>query len=444
MAPAGRHRNHPFNGCHQAISTFAACVRRSKLARNPAALFLPHSRELHPTVAPDTVQGMRTQVAIIGGGPAGLLLSQLLHLSGVDSVLFERRSRAYVEGRIRAGVLESRTAALLGRAGADARMRRDALFHDGFRICFGDDCFRIDLRALTGTGVVVYGQTEITRDLYELRLADEGRIIFEAEDLAIHDFRSAKPRVTYRRDNTDHEIACDFIAGCDGYHGVCRGSIPVNAIASVERAVPFGWLGVLSETPPVDHELIYSRSSRGFALCSMRSKTLSRYYLQVPVTDDIGGWPDERFWDELRCRIPDANAAKLVTGHSIEKSIAPLRSFVCEPMRCGWLFLAGDAAHIVPPTGAKGLNLAAADAGDLAAALLMHYREHNDSTLDSYSERALRRAWNAVPFSWWMTMLTHVMGDEFSGRLQRAEFEMLKISRAAAELLAQNYCGLVC
>ncbi len=408
------------------------------------SLSAPDYGELHPTVAPDTVQEMRTHVAIIGGGPAGLLLSQLLHLGGVESMLLERRSRAYVEGRIRAGVLESRTAALLGRAAADSRMRRDALFHDGFRICFGDDCFRLDLRALTGTGVVVYGQTEITRDLYELRLAADGGVVFEAGDVAVHDFASAKPRVTYRCDNTDHEVVCDFIAGCDGSHGVCRASIPVNAIATFERVVPFGWLGVLSETPPVDDELIYSRSPGGFALCSMRSKTLSRYYLQVPVTDNIEDWPDARFWDELRHRIPESAAARLVTGRSVEKSIAPLRSFVCEPLRFGGLFLAGDAAHIVPPTGAKGLNLAAADTGDLAAALLMHYRESDDSALDSYSERALRRAWNAVRFSWWMTMLTHVMGDEFSGRLQRAEFKMLKISRAAAELLAQNYCGLVC
>jgi p-hydroxybenzoate 3-monooxygenase len=380
-------------------------------------------------------------VAIIGGGPAGLLLSQLLYSSGVDNIILERRSRAHVESRIRAGVLESRTAELLNRAQAGARMQRDALLHDGFNLCFGGDCLHVDVKALAGTPLVVYGQTEITRDLYELRLGAGGQIVFEAEDAALHDIMG-NPRVTYRHDGVQREISCDFVAGCDGFHGISRASIPATALTTYERSLPFGWLGVLSETPPVDDELIYSRSPRGFALCSMRSRHLSRYYVQCPLSEDIAGWSDARFWDELRRRLPESAASRLITGPSLEKSIAPLRSFVCEPMRFGRLFLAGDAAHIVPPTGAKGLNLAAADAGALADALVLHYREHDDSGLDNYSARALRGAWSAVRFSWWMTMLTHPMGDEFSGQLQRAEFDMLRRSHAAAELLARNYCGM--
>lgn len=380
-------------------------------------------------------------MAIIGGGPAGLLLSQLLHLSGVDNIILERRSRAHVEGRIRAGVLESRTAELLYRAQAGVRMQHDALLHDGFNLCFGRDCLRVDVKALAGTSLVVYGQTEITRDLYELRLAEGGQIVFESEDVALHDITD-KPRVTYRLDGAQREISCDFVAGCDGFHGISRASIPAAALKTYERSLPYGWLGVLSETPPVDDELIYSRSARGFALCSMRSRSLSRYYVQCPLSDSIADWTDARFWDELRQRLPDSAASRLISGPSLEKSIAPLRSFVCEPMRFGRLFLAGDAAHIVPPTGAKGLNLAAADAGELAEALMLHYREHDDSGLDNYSTRSLRGAWAAVRFSWWMTMLTHPMGDEFSDQLQRAEFEMLRRSPAAAELLARNYCGM--
>ncbi len=385
---------------------------------------------------------IRVQVAIIGGGPAGLLLSQLLHLGGVESTILERRSRGHVESRIRAGVLESRTADLLIRADAAARMQRDALLHDGFSICFEGEQFRVDLKALAGTGVIVYGQTEITRDLYDLRIGNGAQIIFEAEDVALHDFSAANPRVTYRKNGRNHEISCDFIAGCDGFHGVSRASVPSSVMTHYERSLPFGWLGVLSETPPVESELIYARSSRGFALCSMRSRALSRYYLQCPLSDSLSEWPDHRFWDELSLRIPESSAANLVTGVSIEKSIAPLRSFVCEPMRFGQLFLAGDAAHIVPPTGAKGLNLAAADAGALASALLLHYREGDDSGLENYSAISLRRAWHAVRFSWWMTMLTHPLGDNFSDRLQRAEFDLLSHAHPAAELLARTYCGV--
>jgi p-hydroxybenzoate 3-monooxygenase len=288
---------------------------------------------------------------------------------------------------------------------------------------------------------VVYGQTEITRDLYNLRLGAGARILFEAEDVALDDISSAKPRVSYRTENGAAEISCDFIAGCDGFHGVSRASISPGAITEYERTLPYGWLGVLSETPPVDDELIYSRSARGFALCSMRSRALSRYYVQCPISDHAEEWTDQRFWDELRRRIPEAAAARLIAGPSIEKSIAPLRSFVAEPMSFGRLFLAGDAAHIVPPTGAKGLNLAAADAGELASALLLHYHDRDNSGLENYSEHSLRRAWNAVRFSWWMTMLTHPLDEAFSNRLQRAEFELLRHSHAAAELLAQSYCG---
>jgi p-hydroxybenzoate 3-monooxygenase len=384
---------------------------------------------------------LRTQVAIIGGGPAGLLLSQLLHLGGVDSVLLERRSRAYVESRIRAGVLESGTVELLRRAGIGDQIAEHALFHDGFAVCFEGECLRVDLKSLAGTGVVVYGQTEITRDLYNLRLGEGARIVFEAEDVALHEISSAKPRVSYRTNDCAAEISCDFIAGCDGFHGISRASIPLGAVTEYERTLPFGWLGVLSETPPVDDELIYSRSARGFALCSMRSRSLSRYYVQCPITDHVDDWSDQNFWDELRHRIPEPAAARLITGPPVEKSIAPLRSFVAEPMSFGRLFLAGDAAHIVPPTGAKGLNLAAADAGELASALLLHYRDQDDSGLQTYSEHALRRAWNAVRFSWWMTMLTHPLGEPFSNRLQCAEFELIRHSDTAAELLARSYCG---
>ena len=385
---------------------------------------------------------MRAQVVIIGAGPAGLLLSQLLHLAGIDTIVLERRSRAYVEARIRAGVLEPGTVELLKRAQVSQRMQRDALTHEGFRLAFGSGSTRIDLKSLAGAPVTVYGQTEITQDLIAARFALNGAIVFEAEEVVPLDFAGPHPRVAYRKDGRSHEIACDFVAGCDGSHGVSRSCIPAEAIAVYERAVPFGWLGVLSDTPPVDHELIYSRGERGFALCSMRSPTRSRTYVQVPLTDTVEQWPDRRFWDELRRRIPEEAAGSLITGPSLEKSIAPLRSFVAEPMRFGSLFLAGDAAHIVPPTGAKGLNLAASDAAHLADALIAHYRHGDREALGTYSETCLKRVWRAVRFSWWFTGLTHRFDDDaFGARLQLAELEYIAGSRAAATVVAENYLG---
>ncbi len=384
---------------------------------------------------------MRTQIAIIGGGPAGLLLSQLLHLEGIDNVVLERRSRAYVEGRIRAGVLEPGTVELLTRAGVAGRMEREALHHDGFHLAFDGRSLRIDLKGLAGAGVTVYGQTAITEDLNAARLRLNGEIVFEADDVSPQDFDGAHPSVSYRKDGVTHRLDCDFIAGCDGFHGISRASVPQSAMRSFERVVPFGWLGVMSETPPVADELIYAHHERGFALCSMRSRTLSRYYVQCAATDDVADWPDTRFWDELRRRIPDEAAQRLVTGPAKEKSIAPLRSFVAEPMQFGRLFLAGDAAHIVPPTGAKGLNLAVSDAGMLASAFAAHYAG-DDSGLETYSEHCLKRVWKAVRFSWWYTALTHRFDDDpFGARLQRAEFDAIAGSRAAATALAESYVG---
>jgi p-hydroxybenzoate 3-monooxygenase len=321
-------------------------------------------------------------------------------------------------------------------------MHREALTHDGFRIAFDGRYARIDLKGLAGAPVTVYGQTEITQDLIAARLALHGQVTFEAEDVALHDFDGGRPRVTYAKDGLTHEIACDFIAGCDGSHGISRTSVPLDALTLYERSLAIGWLGLLSQTPPVDPELIYARADRGFALCSMRSPARSRYYLQCPVTDPIEAWPDARFWDELRRRIPADAAARLVTGASLEKSIAPLRSFVAEPMRFGRLFLAGDAAHIVPPTGAKGLNLAAADAATLAAGLIAHYRDGDEQGLDTYSDTCLHRAWAAVRFSWWFTGLTHRLDDDpFAAKLQISELDHLAGSRSAATTLAENYVG---
>lgn len=387
----------------------------------------------------------RTQVAIVGGGPAGLLLGQRLHQAGIDAVILEQRSAAYVLGRIRAGVLEQGTVDLMDQLGIGQRMHAQGLVHGGFALGFRNTRQRIDLHRLThGRQVMVYGQTELTRDLMDARSACGAVTEYEAEDVALHDFDGAAPRVTWRRQGVTHELQCDFIAGCDGFHGVSRASVPPAALKVFERSYPFGWLGVLSDTPPVSHELIYSNHERGFALCSMRSLTRSRYYIQCPADDSVARWSDQAFWDELRRRLDPESAERMVTGASIEKSIAPLRSFVAEPMRFGRLFLAGDAAHIVPPTGAKGLNLAASDVQYLSQALIEHYRQRSDAGIDRYSERCLRRVWNAVRFSWWFTSLMHRFpdGGEFGQKVQEAEIGYLLHSEAAATVLAENYVGL--
>ncbi len=387
---------------------------------------------------------MRTKVVIVGAGPAGLLLGRLLDRQGIDNVILERRSRDYVLGRIRAGVLEQGTVELLEKAGVGERMRREGLVHDGVEFCFDGDRHRFDFRALTGRTVTVYGQTEVTRDLMGARDASGAQTIYEAGNVSLHDFEGDRPRVRYVKDGVGREIACDFIAGCDGYHGVARASVPGGALRTFERVYPFGWLGVLVDRPPVADELIYAHHERGFALCSMRSPTRSRYYVQVPLDEKAEEWSDDRFWDELRRRVDRETADRLVTGPSIEKSIAPLRSFVAEPLRFGRLFLAGDAAHIVPPTGAKGLNLAAGDVGRLAEALIEVYAEKSPAGIDHYSARALARVWKAERFSWWMTSILHTFPDTdgFGRRMQRAEFDYLVGSEAASRSLAENYTGL--
>lgn len=388
---------------------------------------------------------MRTQVVIVGAGPSGLLLGQLLTRAGIANLIVERASAAHVLGRIRAGVLEQTTADLLDEAGVGARMHREGLVHDGCELAFGGARHRIDLRQLTGgKHVVVYGQTELTRDLMDARRAAGAPTVHEAGDVSLHDFDGARPRVRYVSGGTTHEVACDFIAGCDGHHGVSRASVPASALTTCERTYPFGWLGLLSDTPPVAHELVYVRHERGFALASMRSPTRSRYYLQCALDDRVARWSDAAFWDELRRRLPPDAAEALTTGPSIEKSIAPLRSFVAEPMRFGRLFLAGDAAHIVPPTGAKGLNLAAADVRTLGRALVEHYAERSDAALDAYSERCLKRVWKASRFSWWFTALMHRFpdGGEIGHKLQQAELDYLVGSRAAQTAMAENYVGL--
>ena len=388
---------------------------------------------------------MRTQVAIIGAGPAGLLLGQLLHKSGVDAVIIEQRSPDYVLGRIRAGVLEKVCMDLLDQAGVSSRAHAEGLPHDGIELLFKGQRHRIDLHELTGgSRVTVYGQTEVTRDLMDARTAAGLITVYDAQNVQVHDFDGQHPRVTYEKDGQPHELACDFIAGCDGYHGVCRASAPANLLKTYERVYPFGWLGVLADVPPVSHELIYANTERGFALCSMRSATRSRYYVQVPTTDKVENWTIDQFWTELGNRLDPEARANLVTGPALEMSIAPLRSFVAEPMRFGRMFLAGDAAHIVPPTGAKGLNLAASDVGYLWTALSEFYNEKSSVGIDTYSDRCLRRVWRAERFSWWFTSLMHRFPEtgEFGPKIQEAELDYLVHSRAASVSLAENYVGL--
>lgn len=387
---------------------------------------------------------MRTQVAIIGGGPAGSLLSHLLHLAGVESVVLERRSKAYVLSRIRAGVLEHGTVDVLRRAGLDTRMDEGAFVHDGVVLSSDVGRQRIDFTEGVGRHATVWGQTEVQKDLYAALEGWGATLLDEVDDVELHDVTSDAPYVTFTRDGEQHRLDADWIAGCDGYHGPSRGSIPADVLRTYERAYPFGWLGILSETPPVNDELIYASHERGFALCSMRHSMLSRYYVQCADDDRVEEWSDDRFWSELTARLPEDDAARLVTGPSIEKSIAPLRSFVAEPMRHGRLLLAGDAAHIVPPTGAKGLNLAVADVTLLAQALTDHFHAGDDTGLDTYSGRALRRVWKAVRFSWWMTTLLHRFPsrDDFDRKIQLAELDLLATSHEARATFADNYTGL--
>ncbi len=386
---------------------------------------------------------MKTQVAIVGAGPSGLLLGQLLARSGIANIVIEQRSADYVLGRIRAGVLEQTTVDLLREAGVAARMDTEGLPHDGVELCFGNQRHRIDLLGLTGKRVMVYGQTEVTRDLMAARSAAGLPTVYEADEVAVQGFDSAQPSVSYVKDGVRHTVQADFIAGCDGFHGVCRASVPADAITLHEKVYPFGWLGVLADVPPVSDELIYVHHDRGFALCSQRSKVRSRYYVQCSLDDKVEHWSDDAFWNELKARLPADTAANLITGPSIEKSIAPLRSFVAEPLRFGRLMLVGDAGHIVPPTGAKGLNLAASDVGYLWQALQGFYAgRHGD--VDHYSQRALARIWKAERFSWWLTSLMHRVPENgsFGHKMQLAELEYLFSSPAAMTALAENYVGL--
>ena len=388
---------------------------------------------------------MRTQVAIIGAGPSGLLLGQLLHKAGIDAIILERQTGDYVLSRIRAGILEQVCIDLMDEAGVGERMHKEGLVHGGFDMLVGGKRHRIDMNKLTGgKNVMVYGQTELTRDLMEARAAAGLPTVYEASNVQVFDFDTKSPRVTYEKDGQSHTIECDFIAGCDGFHGVCRASAPRGAIKEYEKVYPFGWLGLLSDTPPVHHELIYVNSPRGFALCSQRSQTRSRYYLQVPLTDKIEEWTDEAFWQELKLRLDPEARENLVTGPSIEKSIAPLRSFVTEPMRWGRLFLCGDAAHIVPPTGAKGLNTAASDVNYLYRGLVQFYHEGDPEGIDRYSEKALLRVWKAERFSWWFSGLLHRYPhqSDFDLKMQRAEIAFLRDNESQQRAFAENYVGL--
>ena len=388
---------------------------------------------------------MKTRVAIIGAGPSGLLLSQLLQRAGIDNVVLERQTGEYVLGRIRAGVLEQGTADLMREAGVGARMDAEGLVHEGVELAFHGRRDRIDLKALTGgSTVIVYGQTDVTRDLMAAREASGGTTIYEASNVQLHDVEGNAPYVTFEKSGETVTLECDFIAGCDGFHGVSRKTIPADRLTQYERIFPFGWLGLLSDTPPVSHELIYANHPRGFALCSQRSTTRSRYYLQVPLTEKAEDWSDERFWNELKMRLPKEVADTLVTGDALEKSVAPLRSYVVEPMQYGRLFLVGDAAHIVPPTGAKGLNLAASDVGTLYRILRGVYEHGRTDWLGKYSSIALRRVWKAVRFSWFMTNLLHEFPerDGFDKQMQRVDYEYYTSSIAGLKTIAENYVGL--
>lgn len=387
---------------------------------------------------------MKTQVAIIGGGPSGLLLSQLLHTRGIQSIVLERKTKEYVLGRIRAGVLERGLIDLMSKAGVADRMEKEGYPHEGTVISYGDEEFRIDFADHTGQSVMVYGQTEVTRDLYEAREKSGGIIEFNVDNVVIEGADTDAPRVTYQIDGENRHIECDFVAGCDGFHGVSRQAIPLDVRREYEKVYPFGWLGILSETPPINHELIYANSERGFALCSMRNKNLSRYYIQCSLSDKPEDWTDTAFWEELKRRIPSKHAEKLVAGPSIDKSIAPLRSFVTEPMRWGRLFLCGDAAHIVPPTGAKGLNTAASDVHYLYNGLRDFYENNRTDGIDEYSTKALARVWKAERFSWWFSSLMHRYPDqsEFDLKMQIAELEFLRSNKAAQKAMAENYVGL--
>lgn len=388
---------------------------------------------------------MRTKVAIIGSGPSGLLLGQLLTNAGIDNVIIDRVGKDHILARVRAGVLEEGTVGLVDRAGVGERLHREGLPHDGYSLTFDNRDHRIDLFDLTGgKRVMVYGQTELTRDLIDRRERDGGVTIYDAVNVSPSGFDGDHPYVTFEKDGLSQRIDCDFIAGCDGFHGASRKAVPEGAIKTFEKIYPFGWLGILADVPPVNHELIYANHPRGFALCSMRSETRSRYYVQCSLEDTVDMWSDDRFWDEIRRRLPAHHAEAMVTGPSFEKSIAPLRSFVAEPMRFGRLFLVGDAAHIVPPTGAKGLNLAASDVHYLISGLLEHYQEKSDAGIDAYSARALKRVWKAVRFSWSMTTLLHRFPDtgDFGQKIQEAELDYLTHSRAASTAMAENYVGL--
>jgi p-hydroxybenzoate 3-monooxygenase len=395
-------------------------------------------------VLPKQEKTMRTQVAIIGGGPSGLLLSQLLNRAGISTVVLERKDRDYVLSRIRAGVLETGTVDLIRAAGAGARMDREGQLHDGCHLSSNGRMFHVDFKSACGKQVMVYGQTEVTKDLYDAQDAIGATILHDAEDVALHDLTTDAPYVTYRHNGADQRLDCDFIAGCDGFHGVSRPAMPAHIRTEFEKVYPFGWLGILSRTPPVEAELIYAAHDRGFALASMRNPMLSRYYIQVPLTDKVENWSDEAFWAELKLRLPTDVAARLVMGPSIEKSIAPLRSFVTEPMRWGRLFLCGDAAHIVPPTGAKGLNLAASDVHYLFEGLVEFYRHNRSSGIDAYSTRALARIWQAMRFSWSLTTMMHRFPDasDYERRMQDADLAQLETNATARALMAENYTGL--